>query len=232
MPLKLEQSFLVAAPLETVWDALTDVERVAPCLPGATLGPGPAEGVYAGTFAVRLGPASAAYEGTLEMASVEQATHTTTMRASGRDRRGQGSANATIVSRLVPDETGTRVEVVTDFTITGRLARFGRGGMVQDVSNRLLAEFASCLQDQLAGPADAPGAETAAQGGDDGPAQGGEDGPAQTPGASPAARTPPPAGAPAGTAPSPPPAGRPINGLALIVSILRDRLRRLLRRRR
>lgn len=143
--MKLEQSFMVIAPLETVWAALTDVERVAPCLPGASLSPGGEDGAYEGTFSVKLGPATAAYQGTLEIAAMDTVSHTTTMRASGRDKRGQGSASATIVSHLVADGDGTRVEVETDFTITGRLARFGRGGMIQDVSNRLLKDFSKCL---------------------------------------------------------------------------------------
>ncbi len=71
------------------------------------------------------------------------------MRAEGRDRRGQGGAKATIVSSMREDGDTTHVEVVTDFTITGRLARFGRGGMIEDVSNRLLSEFSDCLEQRL-----------------------------------------------------------------------------------
>lgn len=191
--MKLEQSFSVQAPLQTVWEALTDVERVAPCLPGATLAPGGGDGVYEGTFAVKLGPASAAYQGTLEMASVDEQARTTTMRASGRDKRGQGTAAATIVSRLVEEEGGTRVDVETDFTITGRLARFGRGGMIQDVSNRLLRDFSVCLQARLVEQRPEP-------------------------------QAPPP--------PAQPPPSRQVNGLAILLSIVRDRLRSLLRGRR
>jgi uncharacterized protein len=82
------------------------------------------------------------------------------MQAQGRDRRGQGGAKATIVSKLTPGESGpdtTRVEVVTDYHITGRLARFGRGGMIEDISNRLLGEFAKCLQTSLAGDGSSAG---------------------------------------------------------------------------
>lgn len=205
--MKLEHSFEIAADLDTVWAALTDVERVAPCLPGATLAPGGEDGTYEGTFSVKLGPATAAYQGSLEMAEVDETARTTTMRASGRDRRGQGSASATIVSSLARDGEATRVEVITDFTITGRLARFGRGGMIQDVSDRLLGEFASCLQERLAAtPGDGAEATRTSPQGEDTPAA-------------------PAAGAPVGPEP------RQINGLALLFSVLRDRLRRLLRRR-
>jgi hypothetical protein len=83
------------------------------------------------------------------MESVDVEQHTATMRANGTDKRGQGGAKATIVSRLSAADGGTRVEIDTDYTITGRLARFGRGGMIEDISERLLREFASCLQASL-----------------------------------------------------------------------------------
>jgi uncharacterized protein len=143
---KLEHSFRVAAPLERVWEALIDVERVAPCLPGAEITEAGDDGTYRGTFSVRLGPTTAAYRGELSMEEVDAGAHRAVMRASGQDKRGQGSAKATIVSTLRAEGEGTAVEVETDFTITGKLARFGRGGMIQDVSNRLLRDFSDCLQ--------------------------------------------------------------------------------------
>ena len=154
--MKLDQSFEVNAPLLAVWEALVDVERVAPCLPGAEVTEGGDDGQYKGTFTVKLGPTTAAYRGTLHMESVDEASHTAVMRANGTDKRGQGGAKAQITSVVTEAEGGaTRVDVSTDFTITGRLARFGRGGMIQDVSNRLLREFAQCLQRNLE-PEDGP----------------------------------------------------------------------------
>ena len=154
--MKLDQSFEVNAPLQAVWEALVDVERVAPCLPGAEVTEGGDDGQYKGTFTVKLGPTTAAYRGTLHMESVDEASHTAVMRANGTDKRGQGGAKAQITSVVTEAEgSATRVEVSTDFTITGRLARFGRGGMIQDVSNRLLREFAQCLQRNLE-PEDGP----------------------------------------------------------------------------
>jgi carbon monoxide dehydrogenase subunit G len=148
---KLEQSFDVAAPLERVWEALIDVERVAPCLPGASVTSRNEDGSYNGAFSVKIGPTSASYAGKLEMEQVDEQAHVATMQAHGTDKRGQGGARATIVSRLAPaDGEATRVEVVTDYHITGRLARFGRGGMIEDISERLLREFAQCLQTRLA----------------------------------------------------------------------------------
>ena len=150
--MKLEQSFDVAAPLERVWEALVDVERVAPCLPGASVTSRNDDGSYNGAFSVKIGPTSASYTGKLEMEQVDEEAHVATMQAHGTDKRGQGGAKATIVSRLSPaDGEATRVEVVTDYHITGRLARFGRGGMIEDISERLLRDFADCLQTSLAG---------------------------------------------------------------------------------
>jgi carbon monoxide dehydrogenase subunit G len=144
--MKLEHSFDVKAPLDRVWAALIDVERVAPCLPGAEITEGGDDGSYRGNFTVKLGPTTAAYRGELAMDEIDEAAHRSVMRASGSDKRGQGSAKATIVSSMRQEGDLTTVEVDTDFTITGRLARFGRGGMIQDVSNRLLRDFSDCLQ--------------------------------------------------------------------------------------
>ena len=150
--MKLEQSFEVAAPLDRVWNALIDVERVAPCLPGAEITEAGDEGTYRGSFTVKLGPTTAAYRGELRLEAVDEQAHQATMNAKGQDKRGQGSAKAVIVSRLREADDTTRVDVETDFTITGRLARFGRGGMIEDVSNRLMREFADCLQRSIEGP--------------------------------------------------------------------------------
>ena len=157
--MKLEQAFEVQAPIDTVWEALIDLERVAPCLPGAAITGRDDDGTYHGEFTVKLGPTTAAYRGTVRIDGADAATRTSTMRAKGTDKRGQGGANATIVNTLSSDGSGvTRVEAVTDFTITGRLARFGRGGMIEDVSNRLMRDFAACLQSRIA-PEPAPSGE-------------------------------------------------------------------------
>jgi len=237
--MKLEQSFEVDAPLDRVWSALIDVRRVAPCLPGAELSEGDEEGTYAGTFSVKLGPTTASYRGTLTVEEVDEGAHRATMRANGTDKRGQGGAKATIVSTLRErDGGGTIVDVSTDYAITGRLARFGRGGMIQDVSNRLLREFASCLAETLGQePASAdppPGAEdvppAAPPPSEDAPA-----GAAAGAGSAAPAGGPPPAGAAAPPPPRPaaaPRPAKPISGFRLLLGALGDRLRRLLARRR
>ena len=213
--MKLEQTFEVQAPLEQVWAALLDLERVAPCLPGASITGHDEDGTYRGTFSVKLGPMTAAYNGSIKVDEVDEAAHRATLKAKGTDKRGQGGANATIVNTLSAHDGGTRVEAVTDFTITGRLAQFGRGGIMQDVSNRLLRDFATCLSTRLAdAPAAAPepvapsGAEVTAG-----------DAPPEAVAA--AASTPPP----------PPPPAEPLKGGSLFFSVLWERIKGLFGRR-
>ena len=159
---KLEQSFEVAAPLERVWEALIDVEQVAPCLPGASVTGRNEDGSYSGSLTIKIGPTTAAYAGKLEMEQIDEASHSATMQAQGTDKRGQGGAKATISSSCgAVEDGGTHVEVITDYHITGRLARFGRGGMIEDISERLLREFAQSLQASLTGArAEAPAADS------------------------------------------------------------------------
>ena len=225
---KLEQSFEVDAPVEQVWTALIDLEKVAPCLPGAAITGHDDDGTYHGEFQVKLGPTTASYRGTIKIESADAETHTATLAARGSDKRGQGGASATIVNTLhATDAGGTRVDAVTDFTITGRLASFGRGGMIKDISNRLLRDFAACLQQRLATePAGAlTGDEAAASAGAAAAAdpEAAPDAPAQAAPSTPppAAETPPPA---------PAPAAKPINGISLFFSVLAERIKRLFKR--
>jgi uncharacterized protein len=213
--MRLEQTFEVEAPLAQVWEALNDLERVAPCLPGAAITGHDEDGTYHGTFTVKLGPMTAAYNGTIKIEDVDEAAHRATLKARGTDKRGQGGANATIVNTLSEHDGGTRVEAVTDFNITGRLAQFGRGGMMQDVSNRLLRDFASCLSTRLAEPsAAAPAEPTGAE------AVAGDAAPEEV------ASTPPPAATPPPTAP----AAQPLKGGSLFFSVLWERIKNLFRR--
>ena len=232
--MKLEQSFTVAAPVEQVWDMLVDVERVAPCLPGAEItGQGP-DGSYEGNFTVKLGPTTASYRGSLRMDSLDEASRTATMHAKGTDKRGQGGANATIVSTMRQEGEETVVDVVTDFTITGRLARFGRGGMIEDISKRMMRDFSQCLQASMASePAQAPAAAEAPAAaapvtpGEEADAAAASAGgaAAEASAATEAAPTPPaPTPAPPRTAPAP---AKPIKGFSLLFSVLWDRIKRL-----
>jgi carbon monoxide dehydrogenase subunit G len=190
---ELEQSFEVAAPVERVWQALIDVEHVAPCLPGAAVTGRNDDGSYNGTFTIKIGPTTASYTGKLEMDNVDEGARSATLHAQGTDKRGQGGAKATITSSVAEAGDGlARVQVHTDYHITGRLARFGRGGMIEDISERLLKEFAGRLQSSLAG-----GAEPAVD--SDLPFAGEEEVPEPTD------EAPPPTDAPQQASPPPPP---------------------------
>ena len=209
--MKLEQAFEVQAPIEQVWEALIDLERVAPCLPGATITGHDDDGTYHGEFKVKLGPTTAAYRGTVKIEDADASTHTATMRANGTDKRGQGGAHATIVNSLTSEGDVTRVQAVTDFTITGRLARFGRGGMIEDISNRLMRDFSACLQSRIVSePVPSGEAITA-----------GEEPPEAAAGADPdrAPAVPPPATA-----------AKPISGFSLFFGALWDRIKRIFSR--
>jgi uncharacterized protein len=159
--MKIEHAFDVEAPIQTVWEALTDIERVSPCLPGAEINERQDDGSYKGTFTVKLGPTTASYRGTLRFEELDEGSHTVTMRGDGTDKRGQGGVKATVISRMHEEGGATHVEVDTDLSITGRLARFGRGGMVQDVSTKLLDRFAECLKQDLTAPSAAAETEAA-----------------------------------------------------------------------
>ena len=155
--MELTNEFRVALPVERAWAVLTDVERIAPCLPGAQLQE--VEGdEYRGVVKIKVGPITAQYKGAATFTSLDEEAHVAVLRAEGRETRGQGNANATITATLTPDQGGTAVSVVTDLQITGRVAQFGRG-VLADVSAKLLDQFVASLEetvlvDEPAAPAD------------------------------------------------------------------------------
>jgi len=147
---KIEDSFRVDVPVDEAWKVLLDLERIAPCLPGAQLTE--VEGdEYRGTVKIKVGPITAQYKGVAKIEEADEANHKVVLQAEGRDTRGQGNASATVIATLVPDGTGTTVNIDTDLNITGKVAQFGRGVMA-DVSSKLLGQFADNLkQDVLTG---------------------------------------------------------------------------------
>src|SRR3954449_5531162 len=158
--MQLENEFTVPAPIDEAWAVLLDVERVAPCLPGAAVEPGSGDdGEYNGTMTVKIGPITARYKGTVKVQESDEAARRAVMRAQAKDARGQGTASATITSTMEPAGEGTKVSVVTDMRVTGPAAQFGRGVM-QDVSAKLMTRFADCLAEQLSGGTAESEAET------------------------------------------------------------------------
>ena len=152
--MRLDHEFRVAAPPEAVWPLLLDVERVAPCLPGAEVAERVDESTYKVAVTVALGPMKLTYRGEVAIVEADPAAMRAVMRAKATEARGQGTASATITTTLAPDGAGTRAEVVSEVQLTGRVAQMGQG-IVKDVSNRLLGEFADCLSQKVAGEAPA-----------------------------------------------------------------------------
>jgi carbon monoxide dehydrogenase subunit G len=157
--MELSNEFVVPVAVDEAWVLLTDVERIAPCMPGAELQEIDGE-EYRGIVKVKVGPITAQYKGKATFVEKDDTAHKAVLRAEGRDTRGQGNANATITASLVSEGSGTKVTVVTDLAITGRAAQFGRGVMA-DVSTKLLGQFVSCLEKNVLGA----GAEVASAAG-------------------------------------------------------------------
>ena len=145
--MELTNEFRVSVPVDRAWAVLTDVETIAPCMPGAELQE--IEGdEYRGVVKIKVGPITAQYKGKATFVSQDQQKHVAVLRAEGRDTRGQGNASATITATLEPAGDATDVKVVTDLTVTGKVAQFGRG-VLADVSAKLLKQFVECLETDL-----------------------------------------------------------------------------------
>ena len=162
--MQLENSFTVPVPVDDAWRVLLDIERIAPCMPGAALDS--VEGdAFTGRVKVKLGPINLTYAGKASFVEKDEAAHRAVIDAKGKDQRGNGTAAAVITATLAGEGSTTRVNVLTDLNITGRPAQFGRGVMT-DVGNKLLGQFADKLAAQLgAGDAGAaaPAGETPTQ---------------------------------------------------------------------
>jgi carbon monoxide dehydrogenase subunit G len=145
----LEHSFIIPVPPEQAWQALLDVEQVAPCMPGATVDAFDGE-VISGRIKVKVGPVQMTYAGSARFTERDEATKTVVLEASGKETRGSGTASATVRSSLQDEAGQTRVLVRTTMTVTGRPAQFGRGVMAE-VGGRIIGKFASNLAAQLSG---------------------------------------------------------------------------------
>ncbi|GAA1462700.1 SRPBCC family protein [Nocardiopsis exhalans] len=169
--MRIDNEFSVDAPVERVWDLLTDVEAIAPCLPGARLTgveSGADGDVYSGTVRVKVGPVVAAYEGTARFSQLDTRARRAVIEARGKASRGAGNASASVTLDLRERDGGTTVSAGTDLKVTGRLAQLG-GGMIKDVSERLLGQFVENVEAELARaqteePAMAPGEPEPAEG--------------------------------------------------------------------
>ena len=153
--MELTHTFTVPATVDVAWAAFNDLERIAPCFPGAALTSYDGE-AFEGLCKVKLGPISLQYNGTGRFVERDEVAHRAVIEAKGKDKRGNGTAAASVTATLQSaGESATEVVVVTDLNITGKPAQFGRGVM-QDVSDKLLAQFAACLEDKLGSSETAP----------------------------------------------------------------------------
>jgi carbon monoxide dehydrogenase subunit G len=145
---KLENRFTVPVPVDEAWRVLLDVERIAPCMPGATLTSVDGD-AFEGTVKVKVGPINLTYGGKASFVSKDEATHVAVIDGSGKETRGTGTAKALITCRLIGNGATTDVEVDTDLNVTGKPAQFGRG-VLADVSSKLVDQFAACLSEEIA----------------------------------------------------------------------------------
>ncbi|MBA2343955.1 MAG: SRPBCC family protein [Rubrobacter sp.] len=165
--MKMENEFTVEAPVEQAWEALLDLERITPCLPGAALREESGD-EYKGTMTIRLGPVTQKYNGAVSFEETDEEARRVVLKADGKDARGQGTASATITSTLSEEDGGTKVHVETDMHLTGRAAQFGRG-VQQEVATKLINQFADCLEKEIMGenekqePEETPETESAAE---------------------------------------------------------------------
>jgi uncharacterized protein len=172
--MEFTNEFRVPSDIETTFATLTDLERVAPCLPGATLEEVDGD-TYSGRVKVKVGPVQVVYKGTARLAEADAEAKRGRIEAKGKETRGTGTASADVVATLAEDGDGTRVSVVTDLTITGKPAQFGRG-VLAEVGTKIIDTFADRLRDMLeageapeeeeaaAPAAEAPGPEAVATG--------------------------------------------------------------------
>lgn len=149
MAMELTHSFTVPAPPDRTWALLTDLRTVGGCFPGATVTQADEE-TFAGNVKVRLGPIAVTYDGTGRFVERDDAAHRAVIEGTGKGMRGLGNAGAKVRVQLTPEGSGTRADVVTELSITGKPAQFGRGVM-QSVSDKLLGQFVSCVESKLTG---------------------------------------------------------------------------------
>ncbi|HUL28108.1 MAG TPA: SRPBCC family protein [Streptosporangiaceae bacterium] len=224
--MELAHEFTVNTPIGRAWAVLTDIERIAPCMPGAELTEVDGD-TYHGLVKVKVGPITAQYKGTASFVEKDEAAHRAVLKAAGRDARGQGNASAMVTAVMAGEGEGTRVAVTTDMTISGRVAQFGRGVMA-DVTAKLIQQFVDNLEATVLAPpgkgesataGDAAGPDAAADG--TGNAAAGDGGArnvaAGAAGAAAAAGDPPDAGAAEAAGPRPQTEGEPVRVVGLVL---------------
>src|SRR6266705_1414235 len=157
--MEFDNSFEVPLPPDEAWKVLLDIERIAPCMPGAELTEVVDQDTYKGKIGVRLGPVALTFAGIVKFEQIDNAARTARVAAQGTDAKGRGGANASSVFRLEPAGSGSKVLVHSNLTLSGAVAQYGRGvGIIQATATQIMNQFASRLKDKLAHeqPASAP----------------------------------------------------------------------------
>jgi carbon monoxide dehydrogenase subunit G len=209
--MEFDNTFEVPLPPAEAWPVLMDIQRIAPCMPGAQLTEVVDATTYKGNIAVRLGPVALTFAGLIKFEEIDDANHTARVKAQGTDAKGRGGANAAASFRLEPAGAGSKVVVHTDLTLSGAVAQYGRGvGMIQATAAQLMKQFADNLKKQLAATPAAVAASALSAG---------------TSTAAPSA-----ASAPQPVASQPPPAAAPISGFSLVARVIWDAIMRLFKR--
>jgi len=150
MALTIQSSFVIAAPPATAWTILTDIERAAPCFPGAQLLGRNDDGSWRASFGVKLGPMNFSFAGKFHLDDVDAASSRVVVKAQGSDTKGRGGAKADVNMRLQPEGAGTRAEIISSVDLSGAVAQFGRGaGMIEALSRQLMDQFAANLQQSI-----------------------------------------------------------------------------------
>jgi carbon monoxide dehydrogenase subunit G len=156
--MEINNSFEVPLPPKDAWKTLMDIPRIAPCMPGAELTGVLDKDTYNGKVSVRLGPVALIFAGQVKFTDIDEAGYKARVKAQGKDSKGRGGANANVDFHLEPAQLGTRVLVKTDLTLSGAVAQYGRAsGMIQDVAQQLIGQFADNLKAQLAAAQPAAG---------------------------------------------------------------------------
>ena len=205
--MEFDNSFEVPLPPDEAWKVLLDIERIAPCMPGAELTEVVDQNTYKGKIGVRLGPVALTFAGIVKFEQIDGATRSARVAAQGTDAKGRGGANAASLFRLEPTAGGSKVLVHTNLTLSGAVAQYGRGvGIIQATAAQLMNQFANSLkqrlaQEQPAAPAAAPAPPPI------------EPSPSIVPTAAPPTSAPPPPRTPA-------PAAKPISGFSLMAKVI------------
>jgi carbon monoxide dehydrogenase subunit G len=148
--MELQNSFTVAVDVETAWQVLLDVPRIAPCMPGAEPTEAANDRHFKGNAKVRVGPVQLSFAGEAELTEVDDTTHTARLSAQGNDTKGRGAARADVTFAIVANGGQTRVDITTDLNLTGSVAQYGRvAGLIDAIAGQIIADFAKNLEGQL-----------------------------------------------------------------------------------